>query len=223
MNTDLRNFYEQHLGDCISQQCKSTREHIDAYRKHFANNRHSAGYSDAWKQLTFALTGNRSEEAYLFDLDGNKYIDIAMGFGVHLFGHSPAFIRDAINAQLEKGFSLGPVYSGAAETAAMICRMTRNERCAFFNSGTEAVMVALRLARAATGKSRIVVFEGAYHGTHDSLLAIKQHPVTREAIGSIPGIPGSLVQDTILLPFGKPESLNFIDKHAAGIAGVITE
>jgi len=223
MQSDLKFFYEQYLINCIGQQCAKTREHIDKYRAYFANNRHSSGFSDTWKQLTFALSANRSEGAYIYDLDGNKYLDITMGFGVHLFGHSPLFIKEAIVKQLEKGISLGPVHQDAAETAALICQLTNNERCAFFNSGTEAVMVALRLARAATGRSKIIIFEGAYHGTHDSLLAIKQHPVTKEAIGSIPGISPSLLQDTILLPFGKKESIDFIERHGSEIAAVLTE
>ena len=223
MHFDLKNIYEQHLIDCIQQQCPVSKNYIDQNRNHFASNRHSSGFSDALKELTFALTGNRSEAAYVYDLDGNKYIDITMGFGVHLFGHSPAFIKEAITQQMENGMALGPVNSNAAETALIICQMTTNDRCAFFNSGTEAIMVALRLARAATGKNRIVIFEGAYHGTHDSLLIMKQHPVTKEAISHIPGISASMVQDTVILPFGSEESCRFIEKHCNEIAAVLTE
>ena len=220
---NLKDVYEQYVIACISKQCRQTKEHIDAHRGHFANNRHVSGFSEGWKQLTFALCADKAEGAYIYDTDGNQYLDCTFGFGVHLFGHAPAFLKKAIQDQLEKNMSLGPVSVLAGEVAALISRMTGNERCAFFNSGTEAVMVGLRLARAATGKNKIVIFEGGYHGTHDSLLVMKQHPATQEAIANVPGISQSLVQDTILLPFGHEKSLRFIEEHAEDIAAILTE
>lgn len=219
----LKDAYEHHLIACIDQQCAQTKKHIDRHRAHFANNRHVSGFSNGWKQLTFALCAAKAEGAYVYDMDGHAYLDITMGFGVHLFGHSPSFIKKAIHDQLEKNASLGPVDAGAGEVAQVICAMTQNERCAFFNSGTEAVMVALRLARAGTGKNKVVIFEGAYHGTLDALLVMKQHPATQEAIANVPGISQSLVQDTLLLSFGKKESLDFIEEHAGEIGAVLTE
>jgi glutamate-1-semialdehyde aminotransferase len=223
MRDELKKIYEQHVIKCIDNQCKNTKRNIDKHRNYFATNRHSAGFSDSWKQITFALCGQQASGAYIYDLDENKYLDIAMGFGVHLFGHSPSYIKEVINRQTERGISLGPIHPDAGETAHLLCRMTDNERCAFFNSGTEAVMVAMRLARAATSKNKIVIFEGSYHGTHDSLLAIKKNQITKEAIASIPGISHALVYDTILLSFGHTESLRFIAHHANEIAAVLTE
>jgi glutamate-1-semialdehyde aminotransferase len=101
--------------------------------------------------------------------------------------------------------------------------MTSQERCAFFNSGTEAVMVATRLARAATGKNKTVIFEGAYHGTLDALLVMKRDPFSQKATANIPGITNAQVQDTYLLKFGDPASLAFISEHADEIAAVLTE
>lgn len=223
MTATLKNIYRQHLADCIGRQCSATKQHIDRYRRQLANNRQSAGFSDTLKQLSFALCADRSNGAYVHDLDGNEYLDISMGFGVHLFGHSPGFITQALQQQLQKGYSVGPVHSLAGEVAGLLCGMTGNERCAFFNSGTEAVMVALRLARAATGKPKVVVFEGAYHGTHDQLLAIKKEPSTQRALAGVPGIGQSMLDDTILLEFGSEASLRFIAEHADTIAAVMTE
>lgn len=221
--TNLKDIYEKYVIACISKQCDKTKKHINSYRSVFANNRQSAGFTDDWKQITFALCADKAEGAYLYDMDGNKYLDLTMGFGVHLFGHSPVFIKEVILQQLSKGISLGPICPEVGETAKMICSMTKNDRCAFFNSGTEAVMVALRLARARTGKNKIVVFEGAYHGTHESVLVMKYHPATQEAIANVPGITSSMVQDTILLKFGDLNSLRFIHDHASEIAAIITE
>jgi glutamate-1-semialdehyde aminotransferase len=223
MNISLKDFYQEYLIHCLNKQCKKTKLHIDKYKQFFANNRHSAGFSESLKEATFAMAIHKAVDARVFDLDGNAYLDLTMGFGVHFFGHSPLFIKDAILQQLNESAALGPLYINAAETAELICTMTKNDRCAFFNSGTEAVMVALRLARAATGKYKIVIFEGCYHGTHDSLLAMKQHPVTQEAVTSVPGISQSLVQDTILLKFGEKASLDFIEQHGSQIAAVLTE
>jgi len=223
MNTSLKDFYQEYLIACVSKQCRQTKLHIDKYRQFFANNRHSAGFSENIKEATFAMTIKKAEGCRVYDLDDNEYLDITMGFGVHLFGHSPSFIKEAILQQLDNSSALGPIYTNAAETAELICTITKNDRCAFFNSGTEAVMVALRLARAVTGKNKIVIFEGCYHGTLDPLLAMKQHPATQEAITSVPGISQSLVQDTILLKFGDEASIQFIKEHSVQIAAVLTE
>ncbi len=223
MKNRCQSAYQKHLIQCINAQCEKTKQHVGQHKAVFANNRHSAGFTEVLKELTFALVVNKARDAYIRDLDENEYLDISMGFGVHLFGHSPGFIKAAIGEQLSSGIALGPLYEHSAEAAERICNMTGNDRCAFFNSGTEAVMVALRLARAATAKDKIVIFEGAYHGTHDSLLAMKQHPVSQEAIANVPGISPALVKDTVLLKFGTAESLQYIESHAQQIAAVLTE
>ena len=219
---NLREVYEQYLISVISKQCSNTKAYIDQYRPVLANNRQSAGFNEAFKELTFALTVTKTDGAHVYDMDENRYLDITMGFGVHLFGHSPSFIKEAISSQLEKGISLGPLFEDASLVAQLICKMTGNERCAFYNSGTEAVMVALRLARAATGKKKTVIFAGSYHGTYDPLLAMKVNGESN-AVANIPGITDSLVADTVLLPFGEERSLDYIIKHADEIAAVLTE
>jgi|GEM_PF-6758022 len=219
---NLKEVYEQYLISVVKNQCSKTKAYVDQYRPVFANNRHSAGFTEAFKELTFALTIAKAEGAHVYDLDNNKYLDITMGFGVHLFGHSPTFLNDAISSQLEKGFSLGPLFEKTSLVAQLICKMTGNDRCAFYNSGTEAVMVALRIARAATGKKKTVIFEGSYHGTFDPLLAMKASNDS-QAIANIPGITDSLIADTVLLPFGEERSLDYIFKHADEIAAVLTE
>ena len=94
----------------------------------------------------------------LTDLDGNEFIDTCLGFTSNLFGHNPDFIVEAISHQLHKGMILGPQSALAGEVAKLITDLTGVERVAFTNSGTEAVMAALRVARAVTGRSKVVRF-----------------------------------------------------------------
>jgi glutamate-1-semialdehyde aminotransferase len=146
-----------------------------------------------------------------------------MGFGVHLFGHRPANITAAIQAQLERSMALGPLTPLASEVAQLLHEITGVERSAFFNSGTEAVMVALRLARAATGKDKIVLFSGSYHGTLDSVLVFKKDTHTHQGLPLLPGIPGDLVKNIYWLEYGSAESLRVIEAHGDEIAAVLVE
>src|SRR6185369_7417413 len=113
----------------------------------------------------------RSQGSRLWDVDGNEYVDLTMGFGVHLFGHSPEFIREALTEQLSEGIQLGPQSYLTGEVAELISELAGVERVTFCNSGTEAVMSALRVARSVTGRTRVAFFSGSYHGTFDGILA----------------------------------------------------
>src|SRR5206468_3105678 len=97
------------------------------------------------------------------DIDGNEYIDFTMGYGIHLFGHSPKFVTDAVANQLGEGMQIGPQSPLAGEVARMICELTGLERVTFCNTGSEAVLAALRVARTVTGRKRIAFFSGSYH------------------------------------------------------------
>src|SRR3546814_20372633 len=122
--------------------------------------------------MLYPIVGARAQGSEMFDVDGNRYVDIAMGFGVQLFGHSPAFISDAISRHIgERGLFIGPQAHLAGEVAQRLCRLTGNARAAFCNSGTEAVMTALRLARPTPGRRKLDLFQGSYHGPFDGLLA----------------------------------------------------
>jgi glutamate-1-semialdehyde aminotransferase len=131
---------------------------------------------------------DKAEGAYIWDVDGNKYIDLTMGFGSILFGHNYLPLRNAIEEQLKTNWSVGPISPLAGKLASKISKATGVERVAFFNSGTEAVMVALRIAKAVTRKNYIVYFKGSYHGTFDPLLTLKNNPVTNVAKEIVPGV-----------------------------------
>ena len=124
---------------------------------------------------------DRSAGSKLWDIDGNEYLDVAMGFGVNLFGHSPPFVIDAVTAQLARGIEIGPQTPLAGETAALIAEMTGHERVAFCNTGSEAVLAAMRLARTVTGRSKIVTFAHDYHGLFDEVLARGRAAATASA------------------------------------------
>ena len=128
------------------------------------------GFSPELKEICYPIVAERSAGSRLWDIDGNEYIDILMGLGTDLFGHNPPFVKEAIAAQLEKGIQLGAQAELAGEVAQLVHEITGAERVTFSNTGTEAVMTAIRIARAATNCSKIAVFTNSYHGHSDNTL-----------------------------------------------------
>ncbi|MEO6869770.1 MAG: aminotransferase class III-fold pyridoxal phosphate-dependent enzyme [Ginsengibacter sp.] len=207
----------------LTEKNRLTKQHTQEYRASFALNRNAAGFSKEMKELVYTLVCDKAEGPFVYDIDGNKYIDLTMGFGSILFGHNYLPVRKAIEEQLTQCWSVGPVSSLAGKLARELATSTGTERVAFFNSGTEAVMVALRIAKAITKKKYIVFFKGAYHGTFDSLLTLKHDTNTHIAKEMIPGITQSTLNESYLLNYGTDESLEFIKKHTDEIAAVLTE
>ncbi len=108
--------------------------------------------------------------AYLWDKDGNRYIDILNGYGAILYGHSPDFVVEAVRKQLDLGFAIGPQTELSGVCAELISELTGMQRVTFCNTGSEAVMGAMRLARTVTGRNLVVLFTGDYHGSFDEVL-----------------------------------------------------
>ena len=104
--------------------------------------RAAAGFRQSVKEMLYPIVAEHPAGAHMTDIDGNNYVDIAMGFGVLLFGHAPAFVAQALSAEISRGMALGPQNRLAGEVATMLCRMTGMERTAFTSTGTEAVMTA---------------------------------------------------------------------------------
>ena len=216
---------DRFLESLIERYCALTctsKERTDRFRSYLANNRNIAGFRPRWKELIYQLQVDRAAGSKVYDVDGNEYIDLTMGFGVYLFGHNPQFIRDEVEAELHRGASVGPMTPLADAAAEKLAAITGVERAAFYNSGTEAIMVALRLARAATGRSKVVIFSGSYHGTFDGILAL-QGGDTESSVPLAPGIPQSMVKDIIVLPYNTDESLAYIRDHAHELAAVLAE
>ena len=203
---------------------KKSQEIIQSSRRHHADSRFAVNYRQTWKDLVYPLVGERSRGSRLWDADGNEYVDLTMGFGVHLFGHSPGFLVEALQRQLSNGFQLGPLSSLAGEAAELFCELTHTDRAAFCNSGTEAVMAAIRLARAATGRNKIAIFAGSYHGSFDGILArgVRENGQLR-AVPVAPGVPPGMIADVMILDYDRPESLEAIQANAHELAAVLVE
>jgi len=227
LTTTVNERQQQYLNDLFTRFNKRTatsKALTQQHRQHYANNRHVAGYNKTYKEITYPILVDRAAGSEMVDVDGNQYVDFCMGFGVYLLGYSHPKIMDAIREQAGKGSYLGPMSPLAGEVAALIAELTGTERVAFYNSGTEAVMLALRLARAYTSRTKIVIFSGSYHGTYDGVLG--QPDRFSKAFKAVPkatGIPQSILDEVILLDYGTPESLEVIRRHAGELAGVLVE
>ncbi|MFM8332764.1 MAG: amino acid adenylation domain-containing protein, partial [Candidatus Methylumidiphilus sp.] len=182
--------------------------------------KHSLSFWGQLKEAKYPIVSARSEGARFWDIDGNAYIDVAMGMGVHFFGHKPAFIHAALARQMAAGLELGTQCPLTGEAARLLCEITGNERVAFSNTGSEVVMVGLRIARAATGRNTVVIFKESYHGIFDGVLATLEGgarvPV---GIGTTPG----MIEDLVVLEYGADASLDYIQRHGPALAAVLVE
>ncbi|MGF6176133.1 amino acid adenylation domain-containing protein [Ensifer sp. 4252] len=193
-------------------------------RKWLADPRTAAGFRQDWKEIVFPVVSNRSKGSRIWDVDGNEYIDLVNGMGQTAFGHAPDFVVDAVKAQADAGFAIGPQTPLAGEVAEMIAEMTGHERVTFCNTGSEAVMAAMRVARTVTGRDRIVIFGNDYHGQFDEVLVKgKNRAGAPVAIPVAAGIPSASVANMTVLRYGDAESLDWIRANAGDIAAVIIE
>ena len=167
----------------------------------------------------------RAEGAYLYDCDGNRYIDYVLSWGPMIMGHNHPEVREAVRRQAEKGLSYGAPTELEVELAAAICALVPNmDLVRMVNSGTEATMSAIRLARGYTGRDLIVKFEGCYHGHCDSLLIKAGSGALTLGVPSSPGVPAALAQYTLTLTYNDVEGLRAaFAEHGARIAGLIVE
>ena len=193
-------------------------------RGHLADPRSVAGFRQVWKEAVYPIVVNRSLGSKLWDLDGNEYIDLTNGFGMILFGHNPEFVRKAVQVQMEQGIEIGPQTPLAGEVARLVCEVTGMERAAFCSTGSEAVTAAIRVARTVSGRDRIAMFAGSYHGILDEVL------VRPTMVGGVlrstpiaPGIPPSMAENIVVLEYGSQESLQAIKSMGNELAAVLVE
>jgi len=219
---------EKHIADLIACYTKKTPQSkalTQKYRKVMADPRVVSGFRSQWKEIVYPLTTVRSEGSKLYDVDGNEYIDILNGYGPTVFGHKPKFVTDAVQKQLELGFEIGPMSPLAGKVAELVSEFTGMERVAFTNTGSEAVLCAMRVARTATGRNKIVMFTGDYHGMFDEVLirGIKRPGSEPRSTPIAPGIPPQMAENIIVLDYGTQESLEYIRAHAREFAAVMVE
>jgi len=177
----------------------------------------------------YPLFMQKAKGSHIWDVDGNEFIDLLMSYGVLINGHAHPRIMEALRKQLEDGTIFGTPTELELKTAKKFREMVPSDMVLFCNSGTEATMHAIRMARAVTGKDRIVKFEGAYHGQHDYVmfgvepsetgLEIKPYSVPYD-----PGIPDEISRTVVLAPWNNAQVLERIMKrYRNDIAAIITE
>src|ERR671929_845841 len=166
-----------------------------------------------------------AQGATMTDVDGRTYIDYVGSWGPMILGHADPEVIDALHAALARGTSYGAPTELEVEMAEEIIDAVPSvEMVRMVNSGTEATMSALRLARGFTGRDKIVKFEGCYHGHGDSLLVKAGSGVATLGLPDSPGVPSTVAQNTITVPFNDTESLaRAFDEHGETIAAVIIE
>jgi glutamate-1-semialdehyde 2,1-aminomutase len=191
-----------------------------------------AGVSTDYRHGTTPTYWSSARGSHMWDVDGNEYIDYLLGLGPHILGHAPAEVEQAVSESLRDGQLFAGQHPRELELAELICRLIPSaDRVRFLMTGTEAVALALRLARAATGRPLIIKFEGHYHGWQDGIF-VGSHPgyygrgfpeqgsLWPEAGGQ----PSDAYRNIVLLPWNDLGALtSFLSEHPDEVAGVIME
>src|SRR5205814_4771532 len=167
----------------------------------------------------------RAAGSKIWDVDGNQYIDYVGTWGPAILGHAPAVVIDAVRSAAERGVSFGIPNPFEVEMAELICRWVPSiEKVRMVNSGTEATMSCLRLARGFTGRDKIIKFDGCYHGHSDSLLVQSGSGALTHGQPDSAGVPRSFADLTISLPFNDIAAVRAVfQENPKAIAGIILE
>lgn len=223
LSASQRRYLSELIRRCTARTTRS-KALTQQYRSVLADPRVVSGFRPECKELVYPIVSVRSQGARLWDVDDNEYIDLLSGFGQILLGHRPEFIERAIEEQIRQGFEIGPQSQLAGEVAALFCEMTGNERMSFCNTGSEAVIAALRVARTVTGRKKVALFSGSYHGMFDEVL-VKRSPrdETADAFPIAPGIPKENLRNIAVLEYGSDAALDWIRRNASTLAAVLVE
>jgi glutamate-1-semialdehyde aminotransferase/acyl carrier protein len=200
---------------------RKSKDYTAEHRPHLADPRVVNGFRPLTKEIVYQVVVERSKGARVWDLDGNEYVDVLSGFGMSLFGWQPSFVVDAVKKQLDLGYEIGPQHVLAGDVARLICELTGFDRAALCNTGSEAVMGTMRIARTVTGRSTIAIFTGSYHGIFDEVIVRGTKKL--RAVPAAPGILPASAQNVLVLDYGTPESLEIIRARADELAAVLVE
>lgn len=160
----------------------------------------------------------------VWDVDGNEYIDLICSWGPLILGHCEPHVEEAVRESISRGLSFGAPTAIEVEMAQLVCRMTGVEMVRMVNSGTEAVMSALRLARGATGRSKIIKFAGCYHGHSDSMLVKAGSGALTGGAPDSAGVPREMAGDTLTADYNNLPSVRaLLEAHRGQVAAIIVE
>ncbi len=200
---------------------KSSKTRTQEARSYMADPRVVTGFKPALKEMIYPILVDKSKGSELWDIDGNHYVDMLNGFGSNFFGYSPEFITEALKKQIDEGYELGPQHPLAIEASALAAELTGFDRVAWCNTGSEAVLGAMRIARTVTGRTRIASFTGSYHGINDEV--ILRGSKSLKSFAAAPGIMTAAVQNMMVLDYGTEESLKILRETCKDLAAVLIE
>lgn len=203
------------------ERTRRSKAYTQENRAHLADPRVVNGFRPLLKEIIYQIVVERSKGSKVWDLDGNEYVDALNGFGMNLFGWQPDFVIDAVRKQLDTGYEIGPQHPLAGVVAKQICDLTGFDRAALCNTGSEAVMGTVRVARTVTGRDTLVIFTGSYHGIFDEVIVRGTKKL--RSVPAAPGILRNTSEHVLVLDYGTPESLAIIRERAASIAAVLVE
>jgi amino acid adenylation domain-containing protein len=224
LSTELSSNQKEFLDNLIvsyNKKTASSKAYSQKHRQHMSDPRVVSGFKPLTKELVYPIVVDKSSGSRLWDIDGNEYLDVLNSFGACLFGHQPDFIKEAIHEQVELGFEVGPQHPLAGEVCELLCEFTGQDRAALCNTGSEAVLGAMRIARTVTGRSLIVAFTTSYHGINDEVIVRGSKKL--KSFPAASGILPEAVQNMLILDYGTEESLAIIKERAHEIAAVLVE
>lgn len=209
------------LTETYNQKTVKSKNYAQEHRAHMSDPRVVSGFKPLTKELVYPLVIEKSSGNKLWDLDGNQYLDALNGFGSCIFGHQPDFVKEAVHKQVELGYEVGPQHPLAGEVCKLLCELTDHDRSALCNTGSEAVLGAMRIARTVTGRNLVVAFSRSYHGINDEGLVrgskiLKSFPAAA-------GITHESVKNMLILDYATEESLHIIREKAHDIAAILVE
>jgi acyl transferase domain-containing protein len=192
----------------------NSKSFTQAHRACLADPRVVSGFKPLIKEMVYPIVVKGSSGSKLWDIDGHEYVDLVNGFGTNFLGHAPDFIKEALHRQLDIGLEIGPQTVLAPEVAKLMCDIIGMDRAALCNTGSEAVIGALRLARTVTGRNRIVMFDGAYHGINDE--EIVRATKSGKSVPAAAGIPPESVANVVVLDYGTDAALEWRQQQITG-------
>ncbi|MCB9183926.1 MAG: amino acid adenylation domain-containing protein [Flavobacteriales bacterium] len=220
MTPQQRAWFDAFVQRYVAKTAKS-KAFTQENRKEMADPRVVTGFKPQTKELIYQVVVDKSNGCHLWDIDGNEYVDILSGFGSSMFGYMPDFIKEAVHKQVDTSVEIGPMHPLAAEVSKLLCELTGAERAAVCNTGSEAVLGAMRMARTVTGRSLIISFSGSYHGINDEVII--RGSKSKKSYPGAPGIMPESVQNMLVLDYGTPESLEIIRERCHEAAAVLVE